>query len=110
MVRFPCGSMSQQRTRLPFSAKATARLRVVVVFATPPFWFAKAMTFAMGGESSVPLGETGTRALFATPTTIPPSRAGRMPCVADGTAHDRAALLLLGERHAGRADLRAYRR
>ena len=30
----------------PDSAKATARLRVVVVFATPPFWLAKEMTLA----------------------------------------------------------------
>ena len=42
IVRFPCGSRSTQRTRYPDSAKATARLREVVVFATPPFWFAKA--------------------------------------------------------------------
>jgi hypothetical protein len=29
--------MSMQRTRIPFSANATARFRVVVVLATPPF-------------------------------------------------------------------------
>ena len=29
---------------MPFSPKATARFRVVVVLATPPFWFASAMT------------------------------------------------------------------
>ena len=46
MVRLPCGSMSQQRTRWPSSAKAAARFNVVVVLATPPFWFANAMTFA----------------------------------------------------------------
>src|SRR3954453_14954125 len=40
--------MSTQRTRCPLSAKAAARFSVVVVFATPPFWFAKAMTFAFG--------------------------------------------------------------
>src|SRR6201999_2408836 len=28
--------------------KAAARLRVVVVFATPPFWLVKAITFAVG--------------------------------------------------------------
>src|SRR6476661_10496231 len=43
--------MSTQSTRLPLSAKAAARFSVVVVFATPPFWFAKAMTFAF--EDSV---------------------------------------------------------
>ncbi len=47
IVRLPCGSMSQQRTRWPSSANATARLRVVVVFATPPFWLAKAITLAV---------------------------------------------------------------
>ena len=46
IVRLPCGSMSTASTRCPASAKATARLRVVVVFATPPFWLAKAITFA----------------------------------------------------------------
>src|SRR3954453_3559195 len=45
IVRLPCGSMSTQRTRWPSSTKATARLRVVVVLATPPFWLAKAITF-----------------------------------------------------------------
>src|SRR3954465_9936137 len=43
--------MSTQSTRLPLSAKAAARFSVVVVFATPPFWFAKAMTFTF--EDSV---------------------------------------------------------
>ena len=32
-----------------FSASATPRFSVVVVFATPPFWFAKAMTLAIVG-------------------------------------------------------------
>ena len=44
IVRLPCGSMSTASTRWPFSARATARLRVVVVLATPPFWLAKAIT------------------------------------------------------------------
>ena len=57
IVRLPCGSMSTQRTRWPSSAKATARFSVVVVLATPPFWLAKAMTFARGGVgSSAPAG------------------------------------------------------
>ena len=46
IVRLPCGSRSTQRTRWPDSAKATARLRVEVVFATPPFWLAKLITLA----------------------------------------------------------------
>src|SRR5215218_4067762 len=38
--------MSTHRTRWPSSTKAAARFSVVVVFATPPFWLAKAMTLA----------------------------------------------------------------
>src|SRR4051794_12449088 len=52
IVRLPCGSMSQQRTRWPSSAKAQARFSVVVVLATPPFWFANAMTLAFLGVST----------------------------------------------------------
>ena len=44
IVRLPCGSRSTASTLLPFSANATARFRVEVVFATPPFWLANAMT------------------------------------------------------------------
>ena len=44
IVRLPCGSMSTASTRWPASANATARFRVVVVFATPPFWLANAIT------------------------------------------------------------------
>jgi hypothetical protein len=40
--------MSIASTRCPFSAKATARLSVVVVLATPPFWLANAITWACG--------------------------------------------------------------
>src|SRR4051812_38534732 len=46
IVRLPCGSMSTASTRCPASAKATARFRVVVVLATPPFWLANAITSA----------------------------------------------------------------
>src|SRR5262245_55800850 len=38
--------MSTASTRCPDSLKATARLSAVVVLATPPFWLAKAITFA----------------------------------------------------------------
>src|SRR3954470_19645915 len=62
IVRFDCGSRSTQSTRLPFSANATARLRVVVVFATPPFWLANEITMALGppGEAAagVPAGDS----------------------------------------------------
>src|SRR5690242_9162188 len=59
MVRFPCGSRSIASTRLPDSAKATARLRVVVVLATPPFWLAKEMIWARRSDSS-PMWAPGT--------------------------------------------------
>ena len=52
MVRFPCGSRSMASTRWPDSAKATARLRVVVVFATPPFWLANEMIWALRSDPS----------------------------------------------------------
>ncbi len=52
IVRLPCGSRSISETRLPFSVSATPRFRVVVVLATPPFWFAKAMTLATVGPFS----------------------------------------------------------
>src|SRR5581483_579767 len=47
IVRLPCGSRSTVSTFDPCSASATARLSVEVVFATPPFWLANAMTRAM---------------------------------------------------------------
>src|SRR3954467_15294546 len=42
----PCGSKSMMRTRLPTAARAVARLTVVVVLPTPPFWLATEMTRA----------------------------------------------------------------
>src|SRR3954447_16588689 len=67
IVRFDCGSRSTHSTRLPFSANATARFKVVVVFATPPFWLANEITWAFGppldatrgSASGVPLGAAG---------------------------------------------------
>ena len=49
IVRLPCGSRSISSTRWPCSANATPRLSVVVVFATPPFWFASAITCVAAG-------------------------------------------------------------
>src|ERR671937_2646644 len=61
-------SRSIASTFRPCSAKATARLSVVVVFATPPFWFANAMTvgrrapracarrFGRGSRRASPIG------------------------------------------------------
>src|SRR3954467_2065636 len=67
IVRFDCGSRSTHSTRLPFSAKATARFSVVVVFATPPFWLANEITWALGppldaargADSGVACGDAG---------------------------------------------------
>jgi len=42
-VRFACGSRSIARTFRPRCASAPARLKVVVVFPTPPFWFTTAI-------------------------------------------------------------------
>src|SRR5918992_2939665 len=47
----PCGSMSTRSTWRPCSARAAPRLMVVVVLPTPPFWFARAMTFPIYGTS-----------------------------------------------------------
>src|SRR5687768_11062277 len=52
IVRLPCGSRSTQSTRWSRSTNAAARLRAVVVLATPPFWFVKAMTLAVGSIRS----------------------------------------------------------
>src|SRR3954471_13532606 len=73
--------MSMHRTRLPFSANATARFRVVVVLATPPFWLAKAMTFiGMLSPSSRKAPSWSvrdpSRAVFAARRPIPPARRG----------------------------------
>src|SRR5262245_2918728 len=57
IVRFPCGSRSITRTRFPSSRSATPRFNVVVVFATPPFWFASAMTFAISAPSAAGAAE-----------------------------------------------------
>src|SRR5260370_2278202 len=44
IVRWPWGSRSMRRTRLPSSASAHPRFTAVVVLPTPPFWLAIAMT------------------------------------------------------------------
>ena len=74
IVRLPCGSRSMASTSWPDSAKATARFRVVVVFATPPFWFANEMIFARRSDSS-PMWAPGGR-------PIPGLRTGASACSA----------------------------
>ena len=57
MVRLPCGSRSTTRTFIPCSLNATARFSVVVVLATPPFWFANAITRPTASSSESGLDE-----------------------------------------------------
>src|SRR4051794_23732094 len=88
--------MSTHSTRWPFSAKATARFSAVVVFATPPFWLAKAMTLALlgalEGSTKAPFGVgemPGISAPFAAPVASP-SDQGALPVRSDGpTARPR---------------------
>src|SRR6476620_5804144 len=49
LVRLPCGSTSTSRTRRSESARDAARLMVVVVLPTPPFWLAVATILAILG-------------------------------------------------------------
>src|SRR5512132_150532 len=46
MVALPCGSRSTSSTRRSACARAAARLTLVVVLPTPPFWFTTASTRA----------------------------------------------------------------
>src|SRR5687768_16199372 len=46
-VALPCGSASTSNTLLPHVAITAARLTAVVVFPTPPFWFATAIILAI---------------------------------------------------------------
>src|SRR3954451_8749012 len=47
MVALPCGSRSTISTRCPIFAKPAARLTVVVVLPTPPFWLATQKIFVI---------------------------------------------------------------
>ena len=47
IVKLAWLSRSTSSTFFPAAASAAPRLWVVVVFATPPFWFAIAMTFTV---------------------------------------------------------------
>src|SRR3712207_6286433 len=74
--------MSTHRTRCPSSAKAAARLSVVVVLATPPFWLAKAMTLALPvTRAPIAVGENpSARAI----RTIGRESFSRLACRHDG--------------------------
>src|ERR1043166_7915161 len=47
LVAFDCGSQSTSKDLTSAAAKEAARLMAVVVFPTPPFWLATAMTCPM---------------------------------------------------------------
>ena len=49
-VRLPCGSASTSKTFNPELANATPRLTAVVVFPTPPFWLAMAITLHLSSN------------------------------------------------------------
>ena len=62
LVRFACGSTSTSRTLRPILERAAATLTQLVVFATPPLWFATAIILAMSRQSVCqvpPLPPTG---------------------------------------------------
>src|SRR5262245_4087971 len=50
VLALPCGSRSTTRTRRPQAASAVARLIVVVVLPTPPFWLASARMRVTGTD------------------------------------------------------------
>src|SRR3954447_3376460 len=83
IVRLPCGSMSTHKTRCPVSAKAAARFSVVVVFATPPFWLAKAITLA-GVTSCSDRREPIRASSFAAGRGIPPASGSALRPAAGG--------------------------
>src|SRR5437588_2883110 len=72
--------MSQQRTRWPSSANATARFSVVVVLATPPFWLANAITLLVAVTASSDAWGNSYAGVFAGGGRIPPQ--GRADCTA----------------------------
>ncbi len=51
-VELDCGSQSTSKVVVPAAAKLAARLMLVVVFPTPPFWLAMAMTLDIVASGS----------------------------------------------------------
>src|SRR5438132_1390268 len=88
IVRFPCGSRSMQSTRRPRSTSATPRLMVVVVFATPPFWFASAMTW--GYAPPWPVAGARAERLLGEKRKLPPVERLAEPAVVVGEGQPRA--------------------
>src|SRR5690625_7299520 len=89
----PWGSRSTTRTRRPYSASAAARLMVLVVLPTPPFWLHIATTVAGpwevsgrgAGSASDPPAAAGTSA----PST--PARANRAGAIGPAATVGSAA-------------------
>src|SRR6202140_6003656 len=79
IVRLPCGSMSQHSTRWPSSAKATARLSVVVVLATPPFWLANAITLQVAVTGGSDASGNSFAGVFEGGVGNPPPGGGPRP-------------------------------
>src|SRR5947209_828484 len=103
MVRLPWGSMSTQRTRCPVSANATARLSVVVVLATPPFWLANAITWLISTGVFAPRQRNPPRAIPLFSGSVPALLDKRLLFVTGkggvGKSTVATALGLLAARH-----------
>ena len=115
IVRLPCGSMSTASTRCPDSANATARLSVVVVLATPPFWLANAITLALPVPGPAAGRDPESEALFAFTVLLPSSSgsvarrlgSGSVACSVSGPATGCGGTGSAGgepERYSGRAN------
>src|SRR5688572_13008583 len=76
MVALPCGSRSMSSVRRLVAAREAARLTAVVVFPTPPFWFAMAITRFIAPKCSYVHRKKSPAALFRTPATFPAAKCG----------------------------------
>src|SRR5690606_11302346 len=98
MVALPWGSRSIMSTRWPIRARPAARLTVVVVLPTPPFWLATQKIFAM---PTALLGLFGDRQLDAeTDQEDPRQPFQRLP---DARVGAHALGQEMGQRHGGQA-------
>src|SRR5476649_944849 len=73
MVALPCGSRSIKSTRLPASTRPAARLTLVVVLPTPPFWLATARMRGITEflpKGTCPLGNLRRRKVMRTDAGI----------------------------------------
>src|SRR5664279_4277782 len=72
----PCGSVSTIRTFFPRSARSLARVKVVVVLPTPPFWLAiVSLNIRLTSPLHATLGELRNhRQLVRMPGPVPGAR------------------------------------